>query len=50
MDVRLANHICNIMKKSTEWQEHKYEVCRKALSSNLTIGFDVLYKGEDYDN
>lgn len=49
MDVRLANHICNIQKKSTEWKAHKYDVLREALSSNLTIGFDVLYKGQDFN-
>lgn len=50
MDTRLANHMCNIQKKSTEWQAHKYDILRQALASNYTIGFDVLYKGEDYDN
>lgn len=50
MDVRIANHICNILKQSDEWRSHKYEILRQALTSNFTIGFDVLYKGEDFNN
>lgn len=49
MDIRLANHMCNINKHSTEWQEHKYEVLRQALNSGFTIGFDVLYQGDSFD-